>query len=68
LRKTLFLTKVIFIPGAFKNIHGLLWKIQGVFKGHARHAEELLKHALLKKNQTRYHLSQNNNPYLNEIG
>ena len=26
------LTKVIFIQGAFKNIQGLLWKIQGLFK------------------------------------
>ena len=24
--------KVIFIQGAFKNIQGLLWKIQGLFK------------------------------------
>ena len=30
--KTPFLTKVIFIQGAFKNIQGLLWKIQGLFK------------------------------------
>ena len=28
----LYLTKVIFIQGAFKNIQGLLWKIQGLFK------------------------------------
>ena len=27
-----FLTKVIFIQGAFKNIQELLWKIQGLFK------------------------------------
>ena len=64
----LFVPEGIFIPGAFKNIHGLLWQIQGLFKAHAKHAEELLKRALLKKNQTCYHLSQNNNPYLNEIG
>ena len=32
LRKTFFLMKVIFIQGAFKNIQGLLWKIQGLFK------------------------------------
>ena len=32
LRKTFFLTKVIFIQGAFKNIQGLLWEIQGHFK------------------------------------
>ena len=33
LRKTcfFFLTKVIFIQGTFKNIQGLLWKIQGLF-------------------------------------
>ena len=31
LGKTLFLTKVLFIQGAFKNIQGLLWKIQGLF-------------------------------------
>ena len=30
--KTFFLMKVIFIQGAFKNIQGLLWKIQGLFK------------------------------------
>ena len=31
--KTLFfLTEVIFIQGAFKNIQELLWKIQGLFK------------------------------------
>ena len=29
--KTPFLTKVIFIQGALKNIQGLLWKIQGLF-------------------------------------
>ena len=28
----IFLMKVIFIQGAFKNIQGLLWKIQGLFK------------------------------------
>ena len=28
----LFLTKVIFIQGAFNNIQRLLWKIQGLFK------------------------------------
>ena len=28
----LYLTKVIFIQGAFKNIQGLLWKIQGLFQ------------------------------------
>ena len=39
------LTKVIFIQGAFKNIHGVLWKIQGLFKAQAKHAEELLKRA-----------------------
>ena len=38
------------------------------FQGLWKHAKELLKRALLKKNQTRYHLSQNDNPYLNEIG
>ena len=27
-----FLTEVIFIQGAFKNIQELLWKIQGLFK------------------------------------
>ena len=27
-----FLTKVIFIQGAFKNNQGLLWRIQGLFK------------------------------------
>ena len=27
-----FLTKAIFIQGACKNIQGLLWKIQGLFK------------------------------------
>ena len=27
-----FKMKVIFIQGAFKNIQGLLWKIQGLFK------------------------------------
>ena len=27
-----FLTKVIFIQGAFKNNQGLLWKIRGLFK------------------------------------
>ena len=33
LRETFFfLTEVIFIEGAFKNIQGLLWKIQGLFK------------------------------------
>ena len=32
LRKTFFLTRVIFIQGAFKNIQGLSWKIQGLFK------------------------------------
>ena len=32
LRKTFFLMKVFFIQGAFKNIQGLLWKIQGLFK------------------------------------
>ena len=32
LRKRFFLTKVIFIQGAFKNIQGLLWKIQELFK------------------------------------
>ena len=33
LRKTFFfLTKVILIQGAFKNIQGLQWKIQGLFK------------------------------------
>ena len=31
-QKILYLTKVIFIQGAFKNIQGLLWKIQGLFK------------------------------------
>ena len=31
LRKTFFLTKVSFIQGAFKNIQGLLWHIQGLF-------------------------------------
>ena len=30
--KTVFLTRVIFIQGAFKNIQGLLWKIQGLLK------------------------------------
>ena len=30
--KPFFLTKVIFIQGAFKNIQGLLWKIQGLFE------------------------------------
>ena len=30
LHKTFFLMKVIFIQGAFKNIQGLLWKIQGL--------------------------------------
>ena len=63
-----FLTKIIFSTGAFKNIHGLLWKIQGLFKAYVKHAKELLKRALLKNIQTRYHLSQNDNPYLNEIG
>ena len=28
----LYLTKVIFIQGAFKNIQELMWKIQGLFK------------------------------------
>ena len=28
----IFLTNIIFIQGAFKNIQGLLWKIQGIFK------------------------------------
>ena len=32
LHKTLFLTNIIFIQGAFKNIQGLQWKIQGIFK------------------------------------
>ena len=32
LRKTLFLIRAIFIQGAFKNIQGLLGKIQGLFK------------------------------------
>ena len=27
-----FLTRVIFIQGAFKNNQGLLWRIQGLFK------------------------------------
>ena len=27
----IFLTNIIFIQGAFKNIQGLLWKIQGLF-------------------------------------
>ena len=26
--------KAIFIQGAFKNTQGILWKIQGLFKGH----------------------------------
>ena len=30
--KHFFLMKVIFIQGAFKNIQGLLWKIQGLPK------------------------------------
>ena len=30
--KQFFLTRVIFIQGAFKNIQGLLWKIQGLLK------------------------------------
>ena len=30
LHKTFFLMKVLFIQGAFKNIQGLLWKIQGL--------------------------------------
>ena len=30
--KTFFLMKVIFTQGTFKNIQGLLWKIQGLFK------------------------------------
>ena len=30
--KTFILMKVIFTQGAFKNIQGLLWKIQGLFK------------------------------------
>ena len=34
--KQSFLTRVIFIQGAFKNIQGLLWKIQGIFKGIAQ--------------------------------
>ena len=28
----IFLTNIIFIQGAFKNIQGLLWKIQGIIK------------------------------------
>ena len=32
MQNILFLTKVIFIQGAFKNIQGPLWKIQGLFK------------------------------------
>ena len=28
----IFLTNIIFIQGAFKNIQGLLWKIHGIFK------------------------------------
>ena len=28
----LFLTKLIFIQGTFKNIQGLVWKIQGLLK------------------------------------
>ena len=32
----IFLTNIIFIQGAFKNIQGLLWKIQGIFKGIAQ--------------------------------
>ena len=43
-------------------------KFKGLFKAYVKHAKELLKRALLKENQTRYHLSQNNNPHLNEIG
>ena len=41
LRKTFFsfLTKVIFIEGAFKNIQGLQWKIQGLFKTSANDAK-----------------------------
>ena len=31
-QNNLFLTKVIFIQGAFRNIQGLVWKIQGLFK------------------------------------
>ena len=31
-QNNLFFTKVIFIQGAFKNIQGLVWKIQGLFK------------------------------------
>ena len=30
--QNLFLTNIVFIQGAFKNIQGLLWKIQGLFK------------------------------------
>ena len=30
--KQFFLTRIIFIQGAFKNIQGLLWKIQGLLK------------------------------------
>ena len=31
-QNTIFLTNIIFIQGAFKNIPGLQWKIQGIFK------------------------------------
>ena len=30
--QNIFLIKVIFTQGALKNIQGLLWKIQGLFK------------------------------------
>ena len=45
----IFLTNIIFIQGAFKNIQGLLWQIQGIFKDIAQFFifQELFKDMML---------------------